>query len=67
MERKALSEILIPPHKLDLILLPKLLVLWSEKHYMQARLLYYLREYIYYHLFKLSISIACTEQFNAIV
>ena len=67
MEREALSEILIPSHKLDLILLPKLLVLWREKHYMQAWLLYYLREYINHHLFELSISIACTEQFNAIV
>ena len=67
MEGKTLSEILIPPHKLDLILLPKLLVLWREKHYMQAWLLYYLREYIYHNLFKLSISIACTEQFNTIV
>ena len=67
MESKALSEILIPSHKLYLILLPKLLVLWREKHYMQAWLLNYLREYIYHILFELSISIACTQQLNAIV
>ena len=67
MECKALSEILIPSHKLDLIFLPKLLILWRKKHYMQAWLLYYLREYIYHHLFELFISIACTQQFNAIV